>query len=165
MEFIPGAIAGLKLLSDTGFRLFVITNQSGVARGYFPEQSVIDFHQEMSRRLACYRVNIDAFRFCPHHPKGLVAKYRLICECRKPAPMLFSTIASEYDVDIGQSFAIGDRIRDVTPLMDLGGTGIVLGHPDDAGLKYEGYRASGLHEAAELVVRLVGSAAVEPVSE
>ena len=155
MEFLPGAIDGLKMLLSTGFRLFVVTNQSGVARGYFPEQAVIDFHSEMSRRLAKYGVKIDDYRYCPHLPEGIIDKYRLACECRKPGSTLFSDIASEHGVDISKSFAIGDRLRDVRPMIDLGGTGIVLGDMDDTGLRYEGYRATGLCAAAELVLSLV----------
>lgn len=112
-QWIPGAKEALKFLVDNGYTLFVVTNQSGVARGYFPEEKVHELHAFIQNELAEVGVKIEKFYYCPHLPDGPIAKYAIECECRKPKPGMILQACQEYDIDKSQSFLIGDGKRDV----------------------------------------------------
>ena len=129
MAFLPGAVEGLRLLREAGFILTVVTNQSGVARGYYAEEDVRAFHDEMNRRLGEQGVRIDGFYFCPHHPEGVVPRYRIHCECRKPGDALHRRAIADHDIDPGRSFAIGDNVADLEPALALGSAGVLICDP------------------------------------
>ena len=84
LEWIPGAQQAVKLLNDAGYHVLVVTNQSGVARGFYEESAIDIFHQHMQQELARHGAHIDAFYYCPHHPDGTVKAFKLTCLCRKP---------------------------------------------------------------------------------
>lgn len=111
-EFLPGVIEGLKLLQDAGFLLIIITNQSGIARGYYTEENFNRLNNWMLNQLAEYGVNITKVYYCPHLPDATVKEYRIDCECRKPKLGMYYQAIRDYDIDLGQSYAIGDKIRD-----------------------------------------------------
>lgn len=113
LEFIPGAPEAIAQLNQTGFLVIVVTNQSGVARGYFSLDDVNRLHQVMQQQLNDEGAHIDAFYLCPHHPdKGLDA-YRFNCDCRKGKPGMILTAAAELNIDLQRSYMIGDKISDV----------------------------------------------------
>ena len=112
-QWIPGAKEALKYLTDKGYTLFVVTNQSGVARGYFPEEKVHELHEFIQAELNDVGVKIEKFYYCPHLADGPIAKYAVECECRKPKPGMILQAFNEYDIDKGASFLIGDGKRDV----------------------------------------------------
>jgi D,D-heptose 1,7-bisphosphate phosphatase len=91
----------------------VITNQSGIGRGYFDETFVGKVHEEMRRLFLKEGAVIDGFYYCPHHPTEGMGKYRQACSCRKPKPGLLFTAAADMDIDIGKSYMIGDMPKDV----------------------------------------------------
>ena len=130
LDFMPGAVEALSLLAGAGFVLVVVTNQSGVARGYFTECDVRAFHDEMNRRLGEKGVRIDRFYYCPHHPGGVVAQYRCRCQCRKPGNALFVQAIADLDIDPKRSFAIGDNVTDLQPAVALGATGVLISDQD-----------------------------------
>lgn len=111
-EFLPGVIEGLKLLQDAGFLLIIITNQSGIARGYYTEEDFNRLNNWMLNQLAENGVNITKVYYCPHLPEATVKEYRIDCECRKPKLGMYYQAIHDYDIDLGQSYAIGDKIRD-----------------------------------------------------
>lgn len=112
-EFIAGAPLAIKLLKDAGFHVIVVTNQSGVGRGYYAESAVHDLHRYVDSELARADTGIDAYYFCPHHPEHAQGPYRKVCECRKPlAGMLFQA-AIDFSLDLASSFMIGDKLADV----------------------------------------------------
>ncbi|MGE0171138.1 MAG: D-glycero-alpha-D-manno-heptose-1,7-bisphosphate 7-phosphatase [Oligoflexales bacterium] len=114
LRLLPGVVEGLKTLKNLGYRLVVITNQSGIARGYFSEREVEEFHEHMNRHLQqAGSVPIDAFYICPHHPKGTIPQYSSICECRKPGTGLVELALDEYAIDTSKSFFIGDKESDI----------------------------------------------------
>ena len=127
LEFLPGAVEGLRLLREAGFTLVVITNQSGVARGFYSEADVHAFHDEMNRRLACRDAGIDRFYHCPHHVDGVVDAYRRRCDCRKPGDALYRQAIADLGIDPRRSFAIGDKPTDLEPAVALGATGVLVG--------------------------------------
>jgi D-glycero-D-manno-heptose 1,7-bisphosphate phosphatase len=112
-EFLPGTREALYKLQEAGYRLVIITNQSGVARGYYKEEDVCALHDWLSQTLAREGILLSGIYYCPHHPDGSAEAYRMKCNCRKPALGLFYRAASELDIDLNSSIAIGDRMRDL----------------------------------------------------
>lgn len=111
---LPGVAAGLKRLADQGFELVVITNQSGVARGFFTLAQVETFHDALRARIvADGGPELSHFYTCPHHPDGTVAPYNVPCVCRKPEPGLLDKAVAELDLDRGRSFFFGDKPSDI----------------------------------------------------
>lgn len=112
-EFIPGVPAALKKLQDAGFLLVVVTNQSGVARGYFSEAQVARLHQHMTDLLAEVGVSLAGIYICPHHPTAGSGDYLQDCDCRKGKPGMLQQAALELDIDLRQSFMVGDKEADI----------------------------------------------------
>jgi histidinol-phosphate phosphatase family protein len=105
--------AGLALLRDAGYRLFIVSNQSGVARGLFDEAALDAVWRRIGELLAPWRVTIDGVYWCPHHPQGSVAAYADDCDCRKPQPGMLLRAAGEHGIDLQRSWMIGDILHDV----------------------------------------------------
>lgn len=112
----PDTLSSLKALNDAGFVIVVLTNQSGVARGYMTEKLVNDVHELLLKMTSEAGVVIDKIEYCPHHPEGVVEEYSIKCDCRKPAPGMALRAAEELGIDTKQSYMIGDKICD----MELG---------------------------------------------
>ena len=112
-QWTEDAVAAIRYCNQKGWRVIVITNQSGVARGYYTEADVQRLHGWMNDDLAKYGAHIDAFYYCPHHPEGSVPEYTGVCDCRKPKPGMLLQALAEYDIDKEQSFLVGDGKRDV----------------------------------------------------
>ncbi len=103
----------LRLLRKMGFYLFVVSNQSGVARGYFSEGMVRKVHQKLQGMLKAKGAHIDAFFYCPHYPDGKVKTYSKVCNCRKPAIGMIQQAARKYPIDLKHSYVVGDKIDDL----------------------------------------------------
>ena len=115
LEWIAGAPEAVRLLNEAGYTVIVITNQSGVARGYYDEAAVRQFHAHMQDALRAQGAHIDAFYYCPHHPQGIVKQFAVQCRCRKPKPGMLEQAAREWPIDLGRSFLIGDKDDDMAP--------------------------------------------------
>lgn len=111
-EFLPGVIDGLRQLQNLGYLLFIVTNQSGIGRGYYTEEDFIELTDWMLKLFEDERIHISKVYFCPHLPDAKIEKYRVKCECRKPKLGMYEQAVNEFDIDLTQSFAIGDKIRD-----------------------------------------------------
>ena len=118
----------IKYVNDAGYLAIVITNQSGVARGYYPESDILRIHDHMNADLQKIGAHIDALYYCPHHPQGSVPAYTCDCDCRKPKPGLVLRAIEEHAIDPKRSVLIGDGDRDVECAERAGVRGI----------KYEG---------------------------
>lgn len=112
-EFLPGVIKTLKLLIQKGYKLIVITNQSGIARGFYSEKNYLYLDCWMRQILRKQGIEIIDSYYCPHLPDAKIKKYRVQCSCRKPGILLFEKAIKEHEIDIGLSIVIGDRLRDV----------------------------------------------------
>jgi D,D-heptose 1,7-bisphosphate phosphatase len=111
---VPGAAKGLRLLNKAGYLLFVISNQPGVAFGYFTESAVTFVEKHLRFVFTTISVSLADFYYCPHHPEGKVAGYkRMTCMCRIPAPGLIFRAAFEHKIDLTRSWFIGDTLDDV----------------------------------------------------
>jgi len=105
-EILPSVPQAIRLLNQRGFKVVVVTNQSGIARGYFTETTLLQIHQYMEEELAKHGARVDAIYYCPHHPDDE-------CQCRKPKPGLLVKAAQDLGIDLGSSFVIGDAGRDI----------------------------------------------------
>lgn len=106
-----GTREGLQALHQRGYKLIVITNQSGVARGYFPESAIALVEAKLRALLA--PIPLAGFYYCPHHPQGAIAPYAVTCGCRKPKPGMLLNAAQRHNVDLSESWFIGDILNDV----------------------------------------------------
>jgi D,D-heptose 1,7-bisphosphate phosphatase len=105
-QMYPGVGEGAKILKDHGFKIIIITNQSGIGRGYFTENDLVKIHEKMRQVFRKYQVDIDGIYYCPHHPNAN-------CECRKPKTKLFEKAVQEHHIDVKKSYMIGDTIQDI----------------------------------------------------
>jgi len=119
-EFVPGAETAIGRFYALGYKVIVITNQSGIARGYYTESDLRTLHQYINARLSENGVWIDAFYYCPHYSQGIVTKLGTECNCRKPKTGLFEQAIKDFDIDVMASWTVGDRMRDITPALKLG---------------------------------------------
>jgi D-glycero-D-manno-heptose 1,7-bisphosphate phosphatase len=122
----PFSIAAIRALNRAGFRTVLVTNQSGIARGFFNEAMVATVHAHLAGLLAEGGAYLDAYYYCPHHPDGHVAPYAGACDCRKPGRGLVDRAMREFGVDPARSFAIGDRWVDVQLAEHVGAKGILV---------------------------------------
>lgn len=113
LKLIRGAGAAIKRLNEAGFKVVLVTNQSGVARGYFPESLVDDAHGLLRRMLMKDGALLDGIYYCPHHPTAGKAEYTIVCDCRKPETGLLDRAARDLAIDLKQSFMVGDKWSDV----------------------------------------------------
>ena len=131
-HFIDGVFAACRVLNEAGYRLIIITNQAGIARGYYTED---DFHRLTRWMLDQFRqhgVEVDGVYYCPHHPVHGVGEYLLDCDCRKPAPGMILRAAREHSLDLAHSVFVGDKISDIEAAKAAGIGCCVLvrsGHP------------------------------------
>ena len=123
---LPGAARAIRELNGRGLPVVVVTNQSGLARGYFPAELVDEVHDRMRSLLAAEGAWVDGIYVCPHHPEAVEERYRLNCDCRKPKTGLFVTAARDLDIDLERSFVVGDRWSDLKAAHACGATGILV---------------------------------------
>ena len=126
VRFFPYSVDAVRLLNRAGMAVIVATNQAGIARGFFDEAFVEATHRSISETLGTGGARIDGFYFCPHHPEAGAGAYRQACDCRKPQPGLLRRAAAEHQIDLGQSFVVGDRAHDITAGTTVGAQGVLV---------------------------------------
>ena len=109
----PYSAEAVKLLNDNGWLAIVVTNQAGVARGYFAEDVIVQIHGQLRRDLESASAKLDAIYYCAHHPSVGEPPYRLDCDCRKPKTGLIERAAADFEIDLGRSWMVGDRYSDI----------------------------------------------------
>ncbi|MFP4686544.1 MAG: D-glycero-alpha-D-manno-heptose-1,7-bisphosphate 7-phosphatase [bacterium] len=113
LEWIPGTIEALKKLRIAGFLIYIVSNQSGVARGYFDESAVRAVNERMLADLARAGIEVDGVYYCPYHPRAKIKKYRRDSELRKPGAGMLKKAARQEDIDFAASYMFGDKISDL----------------------------------------------------
>jgi D-glycero-D-manno-heptose 1,7-bisphosphate phosphatase len=113
VRWIDGAHETIRWLNDAGYFVFVVTNQAGIAHGYYSESHVNDLHDWMNLELRKAGAHIDSLEYSPYHPEGTVERYRRVSDLRKPGPGMINKLLSEWPVDVGRSFLVGDRPTDL----------------------------------------------------
>jgi D,D-heptose 1,7-bisphosphate phosphatase len=113
LELIPRSAEAVRFLKDNGYLLVIISNQSGVALGYYAEDQISVFNNALLKEIRKRGGDIDAIYYCPHHPDAIIEKYKKNCNCRKPKPGMILRAAQEYDIDLKNSFVVGDKKGDI----------------------------------------------------
>ena len=152
-RLLPRSARAIRKLRQAGLRVVVVTNQSGLARGYFSQQDLAAVHERMRSELAKARTSLDGIYICPHHPNDS-------CPCRKPGVLLFQQAAQELELRLDQSYFVGDKVTDLIPGRVLGGhTVLVLtghGQRELESARQQGFQpdhiATDLYEAAEWII-------------
>ena len=124
-EYEKNVVEGLLRLRDLGYRFAIITNQAGIARGYYTEEDYLKLQSFIEDDLFKKGIKIEKSYFCPHHP-NVTGKYGVECDCRKPNTGNFELAIKEFDIDVKNSFMIGDKITDLIPAEKLGITPILV---------------------------------------
>ncbi len=165
LRLIKGAGAAIKRLNEAGYTVVLVTNQSGVARGYFPEALVHEAHARLREMLQHDGARIDAVYYCPHHPKAGNSHYTVDCDCRKPRTGLIDRAVKELDIDTRHSYMVGDKWSDVELGQRAGVHAILVMSgfaPDDPGNKRPekisdpDFIAHSLSEAADWIIEREG---------
>jgi histidinol-phosphate phosphatase family protein len=155
-----GADTALPAIAGAGYKICVVSNQSGVARGRFPESALAGVEARVRTLLAALGVPLAGFYYCPHHPEGSEAAYAVGCDCRKPAAGLIARAAADQSIDCARSWLVGDILNDVeagrragcrTVLLDSGNETEWQRSPE----REPHYVAGSLHEAATMILGAV----------
>jgi len=157
IRLAPGATEGMLALHRAGYRLAVVSNQSGVARGYFPESALEAVEDTLRSLLAESGVPLDVFAYCPHHPEGSVSAHAISCDCRKPAPGLIRRTAEAMGVDPSASWMVGDSLDDVEAGRRAGCRTVLIDNGDESGrqrgpLRHPHLVVADLHDAARQIL-------------
>lgn len=126
LALIPGAAEAIRQLNQMGIPVVVVTNQSGVARGYYPESWMEQLHGRLKTLLAAEGAQLDGVYYCPHLPDGEVPEYSFDCDCRKPEPGMLEQAAKDLNLDLSHSFMIGDKATDIDVGLRVGCKTILL---------------------------------------
>jgi D-glycero-D-manno-heptose 1,7-bisphosphate phosphatase len=150
LEILPGVPEALRSLKEIGFKLVMITNQSGIARGLLTEADLDEIHEELCRRLSKRGVVLDGIYYCPHHPQVGGDGYRIVCDCRKPKPGMVNKAAEDLGLDLRSSYVVGDQATDMELAACIKAKGLwvcrQLAVPDLINLDYK--KVADLSEAA-----------------
>ncbi len=126
LSLMPGAGQAVKRLNDAGIPVILATNQSGPARGYYPESWIHTLHDSLSALLHQCGAHLDAVYYCPHLPDGTVPEYSLACQCRKPEPGMLNEAAQRHGLNLAESYMVGDKSTDVEVGQRVGSKTILL---------------------------------------
>lgn len=162
MTLEKGATKGLRRLAQAGCEFVVVSNQSGVARGFFEESALVEVEQHLRQLLMEEAgVTLAGFYYCPHHPEGSILEYAVDCECRKPKPGLLLRAAEELGIDLEKAWMIGDILNDVEAGNRAGCRTILIDNGNETEWETGPYRepdgtAADLEEAAEIILNRPG---------
>ncbi len=151
-------IEGLEKLSDKGFLYIIITNQSGLAHGYFTEKDLAMVEAHISQLLLADEIKLNGFYYCPHYPGACVKEFDVTCYCRKPMPGLLLKAAADFNIDLAQSWVIGDILNDVEAGNRAGCRTILINNGNetnwliDSDIRKPSFISKDMAEAADLIL-------------
>ena len=125
-QWIDGAIEAIKRCNERDYFVFIVTNQSGIGRGFYTEQDVCKIHQFMQDELQQHGAKIDDFRYCPHHSEAVIDEYRIACKWRKPAPGMLLDLIANWPIDLSRSVLVGDKETDLEAARQAGIKGLLF---------------------------------------
>ncbi|MCL4640615.1 MAG: HAD family hydrolase [Olivibacter sp.] len=169
ITFEKGVVRGLKELAANGFVFIIITNQSGIAKGYFTEDEIFEVKKALARLFIEEGLPpFEGFYFCPHHPDGIVSRFSYACNCRKPQPGLLERAAEDHHISLSQSWMIGDILNDVEAGNRAGCKTILIDNGNETEWMVDGYYrrpyyvASDFLEAANKIITHLSTVDHEP---
>ena len=175
LKLLPGVAEAVRRFNEAGYAVIVVTNQAGVARGFYTEKDVVKLHEYMNRMLMESGAHVDAFYYCPHHPEHGIGAYKKVCHCRKPATGMFEEAEKKFEKGINkqESYMIGDKLLDTEAGHNYGVKSILVGTGYGSGIRreqeaagilgkdgsctdgsYDGY-AGDLNGAADLILKQI----------
>jgi D-glycero-D-manno-heptose 1,7-bisphosphate phosphatase len=139
LELIPRSADAVRILKQNNFTLIVVSNQSGIARGYYTENDADVFNNALIMKLREAGGDIEGVYYCPHHPDAIIEKYKITCDCRKPRAGMILRAAQEHNIDLSTSYFIGDKISDMEAGKAAGCHPILVltGHGRDEVVNYD----------------------------
>lgn len=153
LQIFPNVGKAIKLLNQNNIPAIVVTNQAVVARGWITEQQVKNIHNKISKIIAKDNAIVDKFYYCPHHPEADIEKYKKVCTCRKPGPGMFLKAAKKFNLDLKNSYVIGDSFREIEAAKNLKCSSIAVecgrGEFNDS---IPDYKVKDLFEAVQLII-------------
>ncbi len=120
------AAEAIRRINQAGLKVIIITNQSGIARGYYTEATLAAIHEKLKRELTREGAQIDAVYYCPHHPQHGDERYRKVCDCRKPQTAMLERAAREHGIQLSTSYVIGDKASDINLATNAGAKGVLV---------------------------------------
>jgi len=161
VKILDFAVEGMKLLKEHGFLLVIITNQSGIARGYFTERDLAAIHKKMRALLRKGGADYDDLFYCPHHVDGVVKPFNIDCDCRKPKPGMLKKAQKKHNIDFSRSFLVGDMQSDIEAGRGVGCRTVLIKGPKNRGTDFNkkaDHSAKNLFEAARWIIAENGKA-------
>ena len=154
IDILPGAAEAIRVLNESGIPAIIITNQSGIARGFFKEETLEAIHKRLTTLLAGQGARIDAIYYCPHHIDGIREEYRVACTCRKPQPGLLLRAAEDFGLDLMHCYLVGDKPIDIETIHKVGGKGILLRTGENMALKaIPDFMAASIKDAVNWILK------------
>ncbi len=152
------AADGLRQIQDKGYLIIIISNQSGVARGYFKEEALAGVKTKISSLLLDEQIVLNGFYYCPHYPEGIVKEYSIVCNCRKPEAGLFFKAANDLNIDLSSSWMIGDILNDMEAGKKAGSRTVLINNGNETEWhinpdRIPEYMLKTIDEAALLILR------------
>ena len=152
IQLLPGAAEAIRRLNEARIPAIMVTNQSGIARGFLTEEILSSIHDRLIRLLGNRGALIDAVYYCPHHPEGTVAAFSMECACRKPAPGMLLKAALDFGLDLKRSYLVGDKAIDIETITNVGGAGILIA-PDGSTMGGAAHVAADLPDAVQWILK------------
>ncbi|HTE48971.1 MAG TPA: HAD family hydrolase [Candidatus Paceibacterota bacterium] len=155
LEIISDTLEPMKRLEDSGYYLFVVSNQPSFTKGKTTLEKIKEIHQRLQKKIEDYGINIREYYYCYHHPKGVVSEYSFECDCRKPKTFFLNKAKEDYDLDLRNSWMIGDQDSDIECGNNAGvGTIMILNEQSrkKRGHSYPNYSVNNLLESANLIL-------------
>jgi len=152
IRIFPKSFEAVRILNEAGYSTIIVTNQSGVGRGYLTEAELKVLHTRIAEAFAAHHARIEAFYYCPHYLHSADSRYRMDCRCRKPAPGLALQAAADFDLDLSCSYMIGDKIDDLIFGRAIGASPILVltGYGHESRKKLDGLEIRPAAVAADL---------------
>lgn len=126
LALLPRAADAIRLINREGIKAIMITNQAGVAKGYFSEGFISEVHKRLELLLEDKGAHLDAIYYCPHHHEGVIEEYKIVCECRKPKPGMVRDAADKLNLNLARSYVVGDRAIDIQLANNIGAKGVLV---------------------------------------
>ena len=152
IQLLPGAADAIRSLNEARIPAIMVTNQSGIARGFLTEEILSSIHDRLIRLLGNRGALIDAVYYCPHHPEGTVAAFSMECACRKPAPGMLLKAALDFGLELRHSYLVGDKPIDIRTIAAVGGAGILIA-PKGSDVSGAAYIAADLPDAVQWILK------------